>query len=54
MGLVLESNGFGGEVGLDWGGIGLELDAERGGTCREDGAGVNTVYLKLFFKTITY
>ena len=30
MGLILKPNGFGGEVGLDWGRVGLELDAEMG------------------------
>ena len=46
MGLTLEPNGFGGEVGLDWGGVGLELDAEMGGTCREDGTGVASLLFK--------
>ena len=31
MDLILESNGFGGEEGLDWGGIALVLDAEKRG-----------------------
>ena len=35
MGLRLKPNGFGGEVGLDW-----------GGTRREDGAGVASLLFK--------
>lgn len=31
MGLILESNGFGDEISLDWGGIALALDAEMRG-----------------------
>ena len=31
MDLTLKSNGFGGEFGLDWGGIALVLDAEMRG-----------------------
>ena len=34
------------QSGLDWGGIGLELGAEKGGTCREDGAGVASLLFK--------
>ena len=30
LGCAAETSGFGGEVGLDWGRVGLELDAEMG------------------------
>ena len=43
---VLKPNGFGGEVGLDWGGIGLVLGAEPRGIGREDGAGVASLLFK--------
>ena len=34
------------QSGLDWGGIGLVLDAEMGGIGREDGAGVASLLFK--------
>ena len=43
---VLKPNGFGGEVGLDWGGVGLVLGAEPRGIGREDGAGVVSLLFK--------
>ena len=46
MGLILEPNGFGSEVGLDWGEVCVVLDAEKGGICREDGAGVASLSFK--------
>ena len=46
MGLILEPNGFGSEVGLDWGEVCVVLDAEKGGTCREDGASVASLLFK--------
>jgi hypothetical protein len=35
------------QSGLDWGGIGLVLGAERGGNCREDGADVASLLLRI-------
>ena len=43
----VKPNGFGGEVGLDWGGGGLVLGLDWGGTRREDGAGVASLLLRI-------